>query len=147
MSSQSLSSSRYCYTLIRAVKCEMSIVSHKGNPVRLVCSTRGGTVWKEVCAHRCFQQPPFKSRTVFPSLLSDRGYQRSQVRARSPSPARAGSPPWEGCNSETYLSELGNLLAHFHVHFLIAFLCRAAASGSRSIASPGLMNLVYARGH
>lgn len=87
LSSQSLSSSRYCCTLIRAVKCEASIVSHKGNPLRLVCSTRWGTVGKEVCAHRCFQQQPCRRGTGFPSLLSVRGHQRRQLWA---SPAAPG---------------------------------------------------------
>lgn len=147
LSSQSLSSSRYCCTLIRAVKCEASIVSHKGNPLRLDCSTRGGTVWKEVCAHRCFQQPPCRRGLVFLPSFQSGAIRGGSSEPAPPPPARAASPPREGCDSETYLSELGNLLAHFHVHFPIASLCRAAASGFRSIASPRLMNLVYARGH
>lgn len=55
----------------------------------------------------------------------------------------AASPPREA----TYLGELGDLLAHLHVNFLIVSFCRNAARGFRSIASPGLPALVYAGSH
>lgn len=138
----SLSYSPCCSPLIRAVECETQVASCTDNPLRLFCSTCRELLEAKF-VHRMLSGSTLQERGAFLALLPGRGHGQRQLRAW----AGAASPRWEGCQGQTYLGELGNLLAHFHVNFLIAAFSRAAAKGFRSIASPGLRKLVYAGGH
>ena len=136
--------------------------SHPGSTDHLLSAEAVGVSLARILSLSCFRMVPPEGHQdlgPLPSRVGLRGKVSARILPGPPSgasalPPRPGAPrtrSWPACSASRYLGELGDLLAHFHVHLGITVHSPAGATsgiGFGARASPGRVNFaVEGRSH